>query len=148
MRMDDGFERIVAKADAGERVDAAEALRLYREAPTAVLGRLADAARARLHPQRVVTYIIDRNVNYTNVCVARCNFCAFYRTVGSADGYVLSREELFAKIDETISVGGSQVLLQGGHNPDIPLAWYEDLFRAVKAAYPTFRLHALSPPEI
>jgi cyclic dehypoxanthinyl futalosine synthase len=96
----------------------------------------------------VVTYIIDRNVNYTNVCVARCNFCAFYRTVGSPDGYVLSREELFAKIDETMSVGGNQLLLQGGHNPDIPLAWYEDLFRAVKATYPTFRLHALSPPEI
>ena len=103
VRMDDGLERIVARAEAGERVDAAEALRLYREAPTAVLGRLADAARARKHPERVVTYIIDRNVNYTNVCVARCNFCAFYRPVGHGDGYVLSFDEIFRKIDETIA---------------------------------------------
>jgi cyclic dehypoxanthinyl futalosine synthase len=148
MRMDDGLARIVAKAEAGERVDAGEALRLYREAPTAVLGRLADAARARKHPDRVVTYIIDRNVNYTNVCVARCNFCAFYRPVGHGDGYVLSFEEIFRKIDETIAVGGHQLLLQGGHNPDLPLAWYEDLFRAVKARYPDFKLHALSPSEV
>ena len=146
--MDDGLERIVAKADAGERVDAAEAVRLYREAPTAVLGRLADAARARKHPGRIVTYIIDRNVNYTNVCVARCNFCAFYRPVGHGDGYVLSFDEIFRKIDETVAVGGHQLLLQGGHNPDLPLAWYEDLFRAVKARYPAFKLHALSPSEV
>ena len=141
-------DAIAAKVTRGERIDADEARMLYREASTWQLGRLADAIRARRHPERLVTYIIDRNVNYTNVCVARCNFCAFYRTVGSPDGYVLSREELFAKIDETIAVGGTQLLLQGGHNPDIPLAWYEDLFRAVKATYPTFRLHALSPPEI
>jgi len=148
VRMNDGLERIVARADAGERVDAAEALRLYREAPTAVLGRLADAARARKHPERVVTYIIDRNVNYTNLCVARCNFCAFYRPVGHGDGYVLSFDEIFKKIDETIAVGGHQLLLQGGHNPDLPLAWYEDLFRAVKVRYPDFKLHALSPSEV
>jgi len=139
---------IVEKVTRGERIDADEALTLYRDASTWQLGKLADGIRARLHPERVVSYIIDRNVNYTNVCVARCNFCAFYRTVGSPEGYVLSRDELFAKIDETISVGGNQLLLQGGHNPDLPLAWYEDLFRAVKTAYPTFKLHALSPPEI
>src|SRR5687768_10097371 len=142
------LERIASKVRAGGRIDRAEALELYRQAATPLLGELADDIRARLHPERVVTYIIDRNVNYTNVCVARCNFCAFYRTVGSPDGYVLSREELFAKIDETLSVGGNQLLLQGGHNPDLPIAWYEDLFRAVKATYPTFKLHALSPPEI
>ena len=139
---------IADKVSRAERIDAREAQTLYREASTWQLGRLADGIRARRHPDRLVTYIIDRNVNYTNVCVARCNFCAFYRVVGSPDGYVLSRDELFAKIDETIGVGGNQLLLQGGHNPDIPLAWYEDLFRAVKTAYPTFRLHALSPPEI
>ena len=133
---------------AGERLSRDEALALYTEAPTHVLGRLADRVRARKHPDRVVTYIIDRNVNYTNVCVARCNFCAFYRPVGSSDGYVLSFEEIFRKIEETIAVGGGQFLLQGGHNPDIPLQWYEDLFRAVKARYPSFRLHALSPPEV
>jgi cyclic dehypoxanthinyl futalosine synthase len=132
----------------GGRVDAAEALMLYREAPTHLLGSLADAVRARKHPDGFVTYIIDRNVNYTNVCVARCRFCAFYRPVGSADGYVLGFDEIFRKIDETIAVGGNQLLLQGGHNPDLPISWYEDLFRAVKARYPAFKLHALSPPEV
>ena len=104
--------------------------------------------RLRKHPDRTVTYIIDRNVNYTNVCVAKCNFCAFYREVGSSDGYVLGFEEIFRKIDETIEVGGVQLLLQGGHNPDLPLTWYEDLFRAIKDRYPDFKLHALSPPEV
>ncbi len=104
--------------------------------------------RRRKHPEGVVTYIIDRNVNYTNVCVARCKFCAFYRPVGSAEGYTLGFDEIFRKIDETIAVGGGQLLLQGGHNPDIPIGWYEDLFRAVKQRYPAFRLHALSPPEV
>src|SRR6476620_5897600 len=133
---------------AGQRVDAAEALELYRVAPTAVLGQLADAIRRRKHPEGLVTYIIDRNVNYTNICVAKCNFCAFYREVGSPEGYVLGFDELFHKIDETIAVGGVQLLLQGGHNPDLPLSWYEDLFRAVKERYPEFKLHALSPPEV
>jgi cyclic dehypoxanthinyl futalosine synthase len=132
----------------GERLDPDAARVLYAEAPTHVLGQLADARRAARHPDRVVTYIIDRNVNYTNICVARCNFCAFYRPVGSAQGYVLSFGEIFRKIDETIAVGGEQLLLQGGHNPDVPLQWYEDLFRAVKERYPRFRLHALSPPEV
>jgi cyclic dehypoxanthinyl futalosine synthase len=142
------IDQLATKVFDGGRVDRAEALELYRHAPTHLLGRLADAIRARKHPERVVTYIIDRNVNYTNVCVARCNFCAFYRPVGSADGYVLGFEEIFKKIDETIAVGGNQLLLQGGHNPDLPIAWYEDLFRAVKARYPKFKLHALSPPEV
>src|SRR5687767_1064273 len=141
-------QEIASKVSAGGRVSAAEALELYRRAPTHVLGRLADDIRARKHPGRVVSYIIDRNVNYTNVCVARCNFCAFYREVGASDGYVLGFEEIFRKIDETIAVGGNQLLLQGGHNPDLPIAWYEDLFRAVKSRYPSFKLHALSPPEV
>jgi cyclic dehypoxanthinyl futalosine synthase len=139
---------IAEKVRAGERVTPAEALALYRDAPTSLLGQLADLVRARKHAGRVVTYIIDRNVNYTNVCVAKCNFCAFYRPVGSPDGYVLSFDEVFRKIDETIAVGGVQLLLQGGHNPDLPLSWYEDLFRAIKDRYPAFKLHALSPPEI
>src|SRR4249919_2410112 len=139
---------LVEKVRAGERVSAAEALDLYRSAPTAVLGRLADELRQRKHPDGIVTYIIDRNVNYTNICVAKCNFCAFYREVGSPDGYVLGFEELFRKIDETLAVGGVQLLLQGGHNPDLPLTWYEDLFRAIKERYPSFKLHALSPPEV
>ncbi len=142
------IQELADKVRAGGRLDRAEALELYRHAPTHLLGRLADAVRARLHPEGVVTYIIDRNVNYTNVCVAACTFCAFYRQVGSADGYVLGFDELYRKIDETIAVGGVQLLLQGGHNPDLPLSWYEDLFRNVKSRYPSFKLHALSPPEV
>src|SRR5690242_8367956 len=142
------IEQIANKVREGRRVDAGEALALYRHAPTHLLGSLADAIRARKHPDRYVTYIIDRNVNYTNVCVARCNFCAFYRPVGSSEGYVLGFEEVFRKIDETIALGGVQLLLQGGHNPDLPIEWYEDLFRAVKQRYPEFKLHALSPPEV
>ena len=142
------LNELATKVLDGGRVDRAEALELYRRAPTHLLGRLADSIRERKHPERVVTYIIDRNVNYTNVCVARCNFCAFYRPVGSSEGYVLGFDEIFTKIDETIAVGGNQLLLQGGHNPDLPIGWYEDLFRAVKSRYPTFKLHALSPPEV
>src|SRR5713226_4499295 len=142
------LDLIVSKVRAGERLSGDETLELYRRAPTSWLGQLADAVRARKHPDRIATYIIDRNVNYTNVCVAKCNFCAFYRPVGSPEGYVLGLDELFRKIDETIAVGGAQLLLQGGHNPDLPLTWYEDLFRAIKERYPSFKLHALSPPEV
>jgi cyclic dehypoxanthinyl futalosine synthase len=139
---------VADKAATGARITAAEALALYTDAPTAVLGRLADDLRRDRHPEGVVTYIIDRNVNYTNVCVARCKFCAFYRPVGSSEGYTLGFDEIFRKIEETMALGGGQLLLQGGHNPDIPLAWYEDLFRQVKSRYPEFKLHALSPPEV
>jgi len=139
------FEERIA---AGGRLTGDEALHLYRHAPTYWLGRMADGVRRRRHPEGHVTYIIDRNVNYTNVCVARCNFCAFYREVGSSEGYVLGFEEIFRKIEETRELGGVQLLLQGGHNPDLPIAWYEDLFRAVKQKFPDFKLHALSPPEV
>ena len=132
----------------GGRLDRQAALALYQELPTHELGLLADSVRIKKHPDRIVSYIIDRNVNYTNICVAKCNFCAFYRDVGSGDGFVLGFEEIFEKIDDTIAVGGVQLLLQGGHNPDLPLDWYEDLFRAIKNRYPDFRLHALSPPEV
>ncbi|MCC7044787.1 MAG: dehypoxanthine futalosine cyclase [Acidobacteria bacterium] len=141
-------ETIAERVRQGARLSPADALALYREAPTALLGRLADESRRQRHPDGIVTYIIDRNVNYTNVCVARCRFCAFYRPVGSSEGYTLGFDEIFRKIEETIALGGGQLLLQGGHNPDVPLGWYEDLFRQVKQRYPAFRLHALSPPEV
>src|SRR5262245_6065753 len=127
---------IASRVEKGERLSPAEARELYLDAPTALLGRLADGVRHRKHPEGVVTYIIDRNVNYTNVCVARCKFCAFYRPVGSSEGYTLGFEEIFKKIEETMRLGGIQLLLQGGHNPDLPLAWYEDLFRGVKSRFP------------
>jgi cyclic dehypoxanthinyl futalosine synthase len=141
-------QTIADKLEAGGRLTRDEARTFYLEAPTPLLGRLADDLRRRKHPEGVVTYIIDRNVNYTNVCVARCKFCAFYRPVGSVEGYTLGFDEIFRKIEETMALGGGQLLLQGGHNPDIPLAWYEDLFTQVKTRYPEFRLHALSPPEV
>ena len=141
-------DQIAQQVRDGRRLTRPEASHLYLHASTHDLGRLADAVRARRHSDGVVTYIIDRNVNYTNVCVARCNFCAFYRPVGSAEGYVLGFDEICQKIEETVAVGGVQLLLQGGHNPDLPIEWYEDLFREVKARYPTFKLHALSPPEV
>jgi cyclic dehypoxanthinyl futalosine synthase len=136
------------RIESGGRLTADEALQLYRHAPTYWLGRMADGVRRRKHPEQVVTYIIDRNVNYTNVCVARCNFCAFYREVGHGEGYVLGFDEIYKKIEETRALGGDQLLLQGGHNPDLPIAWYEDLFRGVKQRFPDFKLHALSPPEV
>jgi cyclic dehypoxanthinyl futalosine synthase len=142
------IDQLASKAASGTRVTRDEALELYLHAPTSLLGRLADDARRRKHPGNVGTYIIDRNVNYTNVCVARCKFCAFYRDVGSSDGYALGFDEIYTKIEETIALGGGQLLLQGGHNPDIPLKWYVDLFHGVKARFPDFRLHALSPPEV
>jgi cyclic dehypoxanthinyl futalosine synthase len=142
------IDALARQVEAGGRLDRGAALELYRNAPTTLLGRLADGVRRRKHPDGIVTYIIDRNVNYTNVCVARCKFCAFYREVGSAEGYTLGLEEICRKVEETIRLGGNQLLLQGGHNPDIPIEWYEDLFRGVKARFPEFRLHALSPPEV
>jgi len=142
------IQELTDKVRAAGRIGADEAVELYHRAPLPLLGELADGIRQRKHPEGIVTYIIDRNVNYTNVCVARCNFCAFYRPVGSGEGYVLAFDEIFRKIDETIALGGVQLLLQGGHNPDLPIEWYEDLFHAVKERYPTFKLHALSPPEV
>jgi cyclic dehypoxanthinyl futalosine synthase len=107
----------------------------------------ADEVRLRKHPDGVVTYIVDRNVNYTNVCTTSCRFCAFYRPVGHPEGYVLSREELALKLQEVVDAGGVQILLQGGLNPDLPITWYEDLFRWMKATF-GLGLHALSPEEI
>ncbi len=122
-------------------------LELYERAPLLELGRLADAERRRLHPEPVVSYIIDRNINYTNVCVADCQFCAFYRRPKDAGGYVLSYEEIGAKIDECKAIGGVQILLQGGHNPSIPFEWYLELMRYIKRHHP-IHIHGFSPSEV
>ncbi len=120
---------------------------LYDRASLLELGGLADAARWKLHPERVVTYIIDRNINYTNVCVADCKFCAFYRRPKHAEGYVLSFEAIGRKIDEVKALGGVQILMQGGHNPYIPFEWYLDLLRYIKRNHP-IHIHGFSPSEV
>jgi len=122
-------------------------LELYERAPLLELGRLADAERYRHHPDEVVTYIIDRNINYTNVCVADCKFCAFYRRPKHAEGYVLPFEKIGAKIDECKALGGVQILLQGGHNPYIPFEWYLELMRYIKRHHP-IHIHGFSPSEV
>ena len=122
-------------------------LDLYQHAPLLELGRLADEVRWRLHPEPVVSYIIDRNINYTNVCVADCKFCAFYRRPKDLEGYVLSFEEIGRKIEEVKALGGVQILMQGGHNPYIPFEWYLDLLRYIKRNHP-IHIHAFSPSEI
>jgi cyclic dehypoxanthinyl futalosine synthase len=122
-------------------------LELYERAPLLELGAQADAARWRLHPEPVVSYIIDRNINYTNVCVADCKFCAFYRRPKHLEGYVLSFEEIGRKIDELKALGGVQILMQGGHNPYIPFEWYLDLLRYIKRHHP-IHIHAFSPSEV
>src|SRR5947209_2864394 len=108
----------------------------------------ADAVTRRLHPEPYRTYNIDRNINYTNVCAVVCDFCAFYRKSNDADAYVLPREELYQKIEETIALGGDQVLMQGGNHPSLKLEWYEDLLRDLKARFPSVNLHAFSASEI
>lgn len=141
------LDTLLSRAADGERVSAADGERLMREGSFFELGLAADAVRRRKHPKGVVTYIVDRNVNYTNVCTTSCRFCAFYRPVGHAEGYVLSREELGEKLQEVVDAGGVQILLQGGLNPELRIEWYEDLFRWMKKEY-RLGLHALSPEEI
>ncbi len=124
-----------------------EYLELYERSPLLELGMLADAERRRLHPEPAVTYIIDRNINYTNVCVADCQFCAFYRRPKDPGGYVLSYEQIGEKIDECKAIGGVQILLQGGHNPYIPFEWYLELMRYIKRHHP-IHIHGFSPSEV
>jgi cyclic dehypoxanthinyl futalosine synthase len=124
-----------------------DALELYQHTDLLDLGRQADDVRWRLHPDPVVTYIIDRNINYTNVCVADCGFCAFARRPKHLEGYVLSYEQIGRKIDECKAVGGVQILMQGGHNPYIPFEWYLDLLRYIKTNHP-IHIHGFSPSEV
>src|SRR5918998_6083566 len=139
---------ILDRALAGRRLSADECRALLESDDIARIGVAADEVRKRLHPDGVVTYIIDRNINYTNVCNVVCTFCAFYRRPGAKDTYVRTIDEICQKIDETIALGGTGVLMQGGLHPDFQLEWYEDLLRTLHARYPDFQLHCFSPPEI
>ncbi len=132
---------------AGGRLNFAEGLKLF-SFPLHELGWLAKAVRFRLNPEPIVTYVVDRNINYTNVCLSGCKFCAFYVAPNSPSGYLLRKDELCRKIEETLSLGGYQILLQGGLHPELTLEYFEDLFRFLKERYPMIHLHALSPPEI
>jgi cyclic dehypoxanthinyl futalosine synthase len=132
----------------GERLSFEEGVALFDCPDLPALGRAADAVCRRLHPEPYRTYNIDRNINYSNVCAAVCDFCAFYRKSTDADAYVLPREVIYQKIEETIALGGDQVLMQGGLHPNLKLEWYEDLLRDLRARYPQVNLHAFSPPEI
>jgi cyclic dehypoxanthinyl futalosine synthase len=131
-----------------ERITRDEAVALLRDGELLELGELADSVRRRLHPEGVVTYIIDRNINYTNVCTAQCAFCAFYRDLPAQDGYVLNKSQLAQKIEETLALGGQQILLQGGLHPDLGIEFYEEMFRWMKSSYPTLWIHGLSPAEV
>jgi len=142
-----GIEHIARKVAGNERLDTNEGLALLRQADLLTLGELAGSVRKRLHPERIVTFIVDRNINYTNICVNKCKFCAFYREAGSPDAYVLTREEIFKKIEETIDLGGTQILMQGGVHPDLGIEYFEDLFSSIKSRF-TIQIHSLSPSEI
>lgn len=140
-------EELLSRIEAGERLSLEEWKAVEDSAATEELGRLADGLRKTLHPDDVVTYVVDRNVNYSNVCVSVCSFCAFYRKPGSPEGYVNSYEEIFDKVEEMIELGGSGVLMQGGLHPDLPLDYYTGLLHELKTRY-GIHLHCFSPPEL
>ncbi len=141
------FERIIGKVEDGLRITPEEALFLHERADLSTLMQLADLVRARKHPDGVVTYIVDRNLNPTNVCITDCGFCAFYRRPGAEGAYVLSREEIYAKVEETVKLGGQQLLMQGGHHPYIKTDWWVRLFHDLRERFP-INLHALSASEL
>ncbi len=131
----------------GVRMTPQQALTLYHEMPIQELGRWADARCRHVHGEHIRTYVLDRNINYTNVCTAKCTFCAFRRDGHEADAYTLDYETLLEKIEDLVSIGGTQILMQGGMNPDLPLSWYTDLLQTIKDRYPAIHVHAFSPPE-
>jgi len=140
--------RLLDKAVAGERLTPSEGLELLESRDLIAIGKAADAVSRRLHPEAYRTYNIDRNINYTNVCTAVCDFCAFYRGPKSDEGYVLPREVILKKVEETVALGGDQILMQGGLHPEYRLQWYEELLGDIRREFPQVNLHAFSPPEI
>ena len=139
---------ILDKAIAGERLSPDDGLALMESHDLAAIGSAADQVSRRMHPEPYRTYNVDRNINYTNVCTAVCDFCAFYRGPKSDEGYVLSREQLLEKVRETVALGGNQILMQGGLHPKFKIEWYEDLLRDIKDKFPEVNVHGFSPPEL
>lgn len=142
------IDDIADKVYAGDRITNDDALRLLNHPNLIDLAELADHVRQVKNPNNTVTYIVGRNINYTNVCWVRCGFCNFYRIPGHSEGYVLSKDEIFAKVQEMVDLGGIEILMQGGLNPKLKIEWYEDLFRSIMAKFPNVILHALSPAEL
>lgn len=142
------IQKILDSVIEGHRLNSADAIKLLESNSIASIGKAAHAVTTKLHPESFRTYNIDRNINYTNICSAVCDFCAFYRGLRSPEGYVLDRELLLKKIEETVAIGGDQILLQGGMHPTLPLEWYEELLRDIKSHYPQVNIHGFSPPEI
>ncbi|WP_205328174.1 cyclic dehypoxanthinyl futalosine synthase [Glycomyces sp. YM15] len=142
------IDDVLARAADGGAISAEEALLLYTEAPFHPLAEAADAARRRVIGDNIVTYIIDRNINYTNVCVTACKFCAFYRAPKHDEGWAHPMEEVLRRCGEAVSLGATQVMLQGGHHPDFGVEYYEELFSSVKREYPELAIHSIGPSEI
>lgn len=140
-------QAIIEKRLAGERLSVADGIRLLQNADLLSLGQGADLVRKQMHPENIVSFVIDRNINYTNICSCQCKFCAFYCKPGDPEGYILSRDVLHAKIEETIQVGGTQLLIQGGLHPDLDLEYFEKLLRDIKSHF-SIHIHSFSPPEI
>jgi cyclic dehypoxanthinyl futalosine synthase len=146
--MNSKVDTILDKALEGTRLEQADIQALFDDGGLLELGQAADAVRRQKHPTDIATYIIDRNINYTNVCIYRCRFCAFYRAVKDSDAYVLPFDEIAAKVAETVTCGGTGILLQGGVHPDLRISYYEQLLADLKKAFPQIHLHAFSVPEI
>jgi cyclic dehypoxanthinyl futalosine synthase len=142
------MQEILDKSISGQRINRDEAIELFKSPKLASLGFAADQVTRRLHPENYRTYNIDRNINYTNICTAVCDFCAFYRSPKSGEGYVLERQELLEKVRETVELGGNQILLQGGLHPNFKLEWYEEMLTDIKSQYPMINIHGFSPPEL
>jgi cyclic dehypoxanthinyl futalosine synthase len=142
------IQKILDSVTEGHRLKRADAIQLLESDSLASIGKAANAVTTKLHPEQYRTYNIDRNINYTNICSAVCDFCAFYRGPKDPEGYVLDRNILLKKIEETVAIGGDQILLQGGMHPTLPLEWYEELLRDIKLQYPEVNVHGFSPPEI
>ncbi|MCK5312736.1 MAG: dehypoxanthine futalosine cyclase [Desulfobacteraceae bacterium] len=141
------IEKLHEKVRDNQRIDIDEGLYLYNNADFLTLASLADSKRYKFNPEKIVTYVIDRNINYTNICVSGCKFCAFFKKPGGNSGYVITKKELFEKIEETIELGGTQILLQGGMNPELNFDYYIDLLKFIKDNF-DIHVHGFSPTEI
>lgn len=141
-------DAVLTKALRGERLDFEDGLVLFESDEIEKIGHAAEQIKKRWHPDPYVTFVIGRNINYTNVCDVYCRFCAFYRPPGSAEGYVLPNSVILDKIRETVAIGGTEILMQGGTNPNLPFQYYTDLLREIKKAHPTITMHSFSPAEI